>query len=597
MQKEKYNGIRQLLEFAGSARPLLAVARILSGISSAVMLVPFLCIYFAARELLTTISGGTVNTSALVRWGVIALVFTLAGLAVYFVALLLSHRTAFRTEKNLKMAVLKHLAQMPLGYFEENPSGKLRKIIDENSAQTQTFLAHQLPDLTGAYVTMLCSLALLLTFDWRIGVLLLLLFALSFALQFSTMNAKNMERMRAYQDAMEGMNHEAVEYVRGIAVVKVFGQTVKSFRRFNAAIEKYRDNIIAYTMGCRGGMIGFITVVNSSFFVLVPSALILGATSHGIMAFFQDFLFYVIFTPACAVMLNKIMYMSSYKMEAQEAMRRINTILSSPVQPEPGQPQKPKNHNIGFEDVSFTYTGAARPAVTHLNFIVSSGKFTALVGHSGSGKTTAASLIPRFYDVQQGRVTIGGTDVHEIAHADLMSQVAFVFQDPKLFKDSLLENIRAARPAAAREEVLRAAHLAQCDDILAKLPKGIDTVVGTKGVYLSGGETQRIAIARAILKDAPIIVLDEATAFADPENEYEIHKAFEGLTEGKTVLMIAHRLSTVQKANQILVFQEGGIVEKGTHTELLSQKGIYAGMWEKYLQTTQWHIGKEAAKC
>ena len=347
-------------------------------------------------------------------------------------------------------------------------------------------------------------------------------------------------------------------------------------------------------MSCKKGMVAINSVINSSFLVLVPAALIIGFVSNDLIDFMQSFLFYVIFSPACAVMLNKIMYMTSYKMQAEESMRRIDMILTAEPQKETDRPKHPAGYDVSFEDVTFTYAGAEQPAVSHLSFQAKTGTTTALVGHSGSGKSTTASLIPRFYDVQEGAVKIGGVDIRDIPHTDLMKMVAFVFQDPKLFKDSLLENIRAGRPSATREEVLQAAHLAQCDDILEKFPDGIDTVVGSKGVYLSGGETQRIAIARAILKNAPIVVMDEATAYADPENEQQIQKAFEGLVKGKTVIMIAHRLSTIQDADLILVMKQGALVESGTHDTLVHQGGEYAKMWSNYTKTTKWHIGNPA---
>lgn len=595
--KQKSNNINRLLEFCGESRWILTLSRILSGVSALFILAPFLCVYMAARELIAMFAGSTLDTSELLRWGIYALVFELVGLAIYFAALLCSHVVAFRTEKNLKMAALAHLAKMPMGYFDLNPSGKLRKIIDENSFQTQTFIAHQLPDLVGAYVTMIVSIILMLVFDWRVGLPLILLFGIGFFLQGSLIGKESMAFMKTYQDSLETMNHEAVEYIRGISVVKVFGQTVQSFTKFNEAIKSYRDYALGYTMSCRKGMVAFTAVINSGFLVLVPAAIIIGITSTNLVGFVQSFLFYVIFSPACAVMLNKILYMTNYKMQAEESMRRIDTILRAEPQFETDWPKTTNSHDVSFENVTFSYENTEHPAVEYLTFIAAAGGTTALVGHSGSGKSTAASLIPRFYDVQEGAVKIGGVDVRDMSHTDLMRKVAFVLQDPKLFKDTLLANICAARPTATRDEALKAAHLARCDDILEKFPKGIDTVVGGKGIYLSVGEAQRIAIARAILKDAPIVVLDEATAFADPENEHQIQQAFEGLMKGKTVIMIAHRLSTVQDAEQILVMKQGHIAEGGTHTELLKQNGEYARMWDNYLKTTQWHIENEVNLC
>ena len=583
-------GIKRILSFAGRYRGLLTFARCLSGISALFIIGPFICVYFAARELIAVFLGDQLNGQALLNWGLFALGLELVGVVLYFLALLSSHIVAFHIQKNLQMAALRHLAHMPIGYFNANPSGKLRKIIDENSFQTETFIAHQLPDLTGAQVTLIAGVCFMIIFDWRIGVPLIILYGMAFYLQSSLMGKNSAEFMRIYQDAQETMNHEAVEYIRGIAVVKVFGQTVKSFAKFHNAIETYNKYALAYTMSCKKGMVAFNAIVNSSFLVLVPIGFLVGFTTPTLRDFIQSFLFYVIFSPACAVMLNKIMYMTSYKMQAEESMRRIDMILTSKQQPEPAIPQYPDTYEVAFEDVTFAYDNTDHPAVSHLTFMAKAGAITALVGHSGSGKSTAASLIPRFYDVQDGAVKIGGVDIREIPQGDLMKMVAFVFQDPKLFKDSLLENIRAGRPSATREEVLKAAHLAQCDDILKKLPNGIDTIIGSQGIYLSGGETQRISIARAILKDAPIVVLDEATAYADPENEHQIQKAFDGLIKNKTVIMVAHRLSTVQDADQILVMKNGAIAESGTHSDLIKHQGEYAKMWDNYNKTVQWHI-------
>ena len=595
--KKKDDRIQRLLAFAGKRRWLLTTSHILSGISALFILIPYVCVYFAAKEMVAVFIGSSLNVNALMRWGGYALAAELIGLIIYFACLLCSHAAAFQMEKNLKMAALQHLAKMPMGYFDANPSGKLRKIIDENSTQTESYVGHQLPDLVGAYVTMIASLVLMLCFDWRIGLPLLLLFGIGFMLQFMLMGKDSMKFMQNYQDSLETMNHETVEYIRGISVVKVFGQTVQSFTKFNKAIKDYSDNAMAFTMACRTGMVAFTAVINSPFLVLIPAAVLSGVFSDNMVHFTENFLFYLIFTPACGVMLNKIMYMSNYKMQAQESMRRIDMILNAEQQSETEKPKQKTGNDIVFENVTFSYENALNPAAKNLSFVVKEGTTTALVGPSGCGKSTTASLIPRFYDVTEGKIKIGGVDVRELSQADLMKNVAFVFQNPKLFKESLLDNICAGRRDATREEALHAAHLAQCDDILAKFPDGIDTVVGSKGVYLSGGEAQRIAIARAILKDAPIIVLDEATAFADPENEVQIQKALTELTEGKTVIMIAHRLSTIQGGDQILVMKDGELAEQGNHTALLEKDGIYAHMWKDYIKTTKWHIGNEVITC
>ena len=592
-KKPRKTGIPRLLEFVGRHRPLLGVAQLLAGISALFLLGPFLCVYFAACELLAGLTSGGFDTAALVQWGVWALVLELAGLAFDYAALLCSHTVAFHTEKNLKMAALRHLSKMPMGYFEENPSGKLRKIIDENSGQVETYIAHQMPDLVSAQVTTVASLVLMLAIDWRIGLPLVALLIASFACQMSMMGEKTMNFMKRYQDAQEEMNHEAVEYVRGISVIKVFGQSVHSIRRFKEAINAYRDDALTFTMACKPGYVGFNTVVNAAFLVLIPAALI-GLTSTGdLTAFTENFLFYLIFAPACASVLNKIMYMSNYKMQAMESMRRIDTILLTREQPEVQEQQTTQDSDIRFEHVTFTYPTGEQPAISDVSFTARAGTVTALVGHSGSGKTTIGTLVPRFYDVQEGCITLGGVELSQLSKQELMARVAFVFQNPKLLKATLEENIRGGCKDAGREEILRAAHLAQCDDILAKLPEGIDSIVGGKGVYLSGGEVQRVAIARAILKDAPVIILDEATAFADPENEVQIQAALKELTKGKTVIMIAHRLSTIQDADQILVMKTGRLVEQGTHQELLGKHGEYARMWADYNQAITWKIDRK----
>lgn len=599
MKKPQKTGIPRLLEFTGQYRPLLGAAKLLAGVSALFLLGPFVCVYFAACELLSGLTGGGFDTASLVQWGAWALALELAGLAFDYAALLCSHTVAFHTEKNLKMAALRHLSRMPMGYFEENPSGKLRKIIDENSAQVESYLAHQLPDLVSAQVTTIASLILMLAIDWRIGLLLVVLLIASFACQMSMMGEKTMNFMKRYQDAQEEMNHEAVEYVRGISVIKVFGQSVHSIRRFREAINAYRDDALAFTMACKPGYVGFNTVVNAAFFVLIPTALIGLRAAGDLRAFTENFLFYLIFAPACASVLNKIMYMSNYKMQAMESMRRIDTVLLTREQSESQEPQTTQGSDIRFEHVTFTYPTGEQPAVSDVSFTAKAGIVTALVGHSGSGKTTIGTLIPRFYDVQEGRITLGGVELSRFSRQELMAKVAFVFQNPKLLKTTLEENIRGGCKGAGREEILRAAHLAQCDDILAKLPQGIDSMVGGKGVYLSGGEVQRVAIARAILKDAPVIILDEATAFADPENEVQIQAALKELTKGKTVIMIAHRLSTIRDADQILVMKQGRLKEQGTHEELLEKNGEYARIWEDYNQAIAWKIdqNEEAKPC
>ena len=442
-------------------------------------------------------------------------------------------------------------------------------------------------------------ISLLFVFDWRLGICCLIPLAISVFFLKKMMGGDNADFMSGYMTALENMNKEAVEFVRGIPVVKVFQQTIYSFKNFHAAIEEYKKYASGYAICCRIPLTGFNITLNGTFILLIPTALMLFSAASGQadrQKLFLDFLFYSLFTPVCTTMMNRIMFASEQLMAAKSAVSRIEAILQEKPLKESNTQKQPKDASVVFGDVSFTYPGAKKKALYHVSFEVPDGKKIALVGASGSGKSTAASLIPRFYDVQEGDVLVGGVDVREIAKNDLMDQIAFVFQNTRLFNDTLLENIRASRPDATREEVMRAAEAAQCQDIIERLPNGLDTIVGSGGTYLSGGENQRIALARAILKDAPIIILDEATAFADAENEHQIQLAFEGLTSGKTVLMIAHRLSTIQDADMILVFGDGKIIERGNHDELLKQNGAYASMWKEYQTQIIWKVGTTVRK-
>ena len=524
-----------------------------------------------------------------------ALLFSVLSIFLYFLALIFSHLAAFRTATNMRKKAVHHIVELPLGYFSQNASGRLRKVIDDNAGLTEGFLAHQLPDLTGAVVMPVAVIILIFVFDWRMGICCLIPMAVSVIFLKQMMGGDNADFMSKYMTALETMNKEAVEYIRGIPVVKVFQQTIYSFKNFHNAITEYEKFASGYALKCRIPMTGFTVALNSTFVLLIPVAMIILSGLSGHISYEEtvlDFLFYALFTPVCTTMMNRIMFASEQLMAAKSAVSRVEAVIQEKTLPESAQKQKPADTGIVFKNVSFSYPRASEKALDNVSFEVPAGKTVALVGASGSGKSTAASLIPRFYDVQEGSVLIGGADVRNIDKRDLMENVAFVFQNTRLFKDTLLENIRAARPSATREEVLKAAEMARCTEIIDRLPNGLDTVVGSGGTYLSGGENQRIALARAILKDAPIVVLDEATAFADAENEHQIQLAFEELTKGKSVLMIAHRLSTIQDADRILIFKDGKIIERGTHNELLEKKGTYASMWKNYQTSVSWKVGE-----
>ena len=596
MNKKKNSELSQMFKFAGNRHWLTIAGCVLAGISTVLSMIPFVCIWFVVRDIVNAMIQGDQSLAiASGHYAWLAVAFSLVSIFLYFLALCCSHLAAFRTATNMKKEAMHHIVMLPLGYFSQNASGRLRKIIDDNAGLTEGFLAHQLPDLTGAVVMPIAVIILLFVFDWRLGICCMVPLVISVFFLKKMMGGENANFMSGYMSALENMNKEAVEFVRGIPVVKVFQQTVYSFKNFRAAIEEYKKYASGYAICCRIPLTGFNVTLNGTFILLIPVAMMIFAGTSGqsdTQKLFFDFLFYSLFTPICTTMMNRIMFASEQLMAAKSAVSRIEAVLQEKPLEVAQAPKMPKDASVVFQDVSFTYPGAKKKALDHVSFEVPVGKTVALVGASGSGKSTAASLIPRFYDVQEGTIFVGGVDVRRIAKEDLMEEIAFVFQNTRLFNDTLLENIRAARPNATRTEVMKAAEAAQCGDIIKRLPKGLDTVVGNGGTYLSGGENQRIALARAILKDAPIIVLDEATAFADAENEHQIQLAFEGLTHGKTVLMIAHRLSTIQNADQILVFGDGNIIERGNHDELLKKNGVYASMWKEYQTQITWKVGK-----
>ena len=594
--KKKKSDVAVLLDYAGGHKGLTFLGLTLSGVSMVLSMVPYICIWLVARELIAAAPNWT-QAQGITRYGWMAFAAAVGGIVLYFLGLMCTHLAAFRTASNIRKRGVAHVMEAPLGYFDANASGLIRGRLDAAAADTETLLAHNLADIVGTVVLFVSMVVLMFVFDWRMGAACLLAAVISILAMFSMMGGKNAKFMAEYQAALDRINKAGTEYVRGIPVVKIFQQTVYSFKAFQQAIEEYSAKAEHYQADvCRTPQSINLSVTEGAFVFLVPAALFLapGALAAGSFAgFVTDFAFYAVFSAIISTALARIMFASSGIMLAGTALGRIRMVMEAPALKIPEHPKEPQGSRVEFRDVSFTYDGAETPALSHVSFTAEPGQTVALVGPSGGGKTTAASLIPRFWDVDSGSVTVGGADVRELDSAALMGQVAFVFQDTRLFKESLLENIRAARPDASREEVLAAAHAAQCDDILEKLPQGLDTVVGARGVYLSGGEQQRIALARAILKDAPIVVLDEATAFADPENEALIQKAFAQLTRGRTVIMIAHRLSTVVGADKIIVLDKGQAVEEGTHDQLLAAGGLYARMWSDYNQAIQWKITSE----
>lgn len=583
-----------LMDYAGRRRVLTYLSWVLSAVSALTALVPFIFVWLIVREVIQANGNFAAVQGSLSVYGWWAVGSALISMLVYFAALMCSHVAAFRVAGNMRKRAMRHIGALPVGFMNSLGSGRVRRIVNESSGATETYLAHQLPDMVGAFATPVGMIVLLFVFDWRLGLLSLIPTVLGFIIM-SKMTGKDMARkMKEYQSALENMNNEAVEYVRGVPVVKTFGQTVFSFKRFKGSIDSYHTWVIAYTKSLMWPMVAFTTAINCVFVPLIIAGLCF--TAGGVDGtFLLNLIFYIIFTPIISVTLMKVMFMSENNMIVSDALQRIGGILTIKPLPEPSAPQKPKDNSVAFENVTFAYEGTDRNAIDGIALHVKAGETVALVGPSGGGKTTAAGLIARFWDTASGAVKVGGVNVKDIDRQTLNDTVAYVFQDSKLLKTSIFENVRMGRPSATREEVLAALHNAQCDDILNKFPHGVDTVIGSKGVYLSGGEQQRIAIARVMLKNAPVLVLDEATAFADPENEAAVQRAFERLAAGRTVIMIAHRLTTVQNADRIYVLKDGKIAEEGTHAQLMSEKGIYSNMYEEYRTTIAWKVG--GAKC
>lgn len=590
----KNKSLSELMSYAGKRKYLTYMSWILSAVSALLSLLPFIYIWMIIKEVLE-VQPDFSRATGIVHNGWMAVIFSLISMGVYFGALMCSHVSAFRVASNIRKKAIRHVTELPLGFTGEMGSGRIRRIINESSAATETYLAHELPDMAGAVALPIGMLVILFVIDWRFGIVSLIPVVLGFLAMFQMTGPSMAHDMKQYQNAMEAMNNEAVEYVRGVPVVKTFGQSVFSFQRFKNAIDHYYKFCISYTKKCRMPMLLFTTCINSTFAFLIVLGLVLSNSQTAGADVLINLIFYIIFTPVIVNMLMKVMYMSENMMMVNDALQRIHSILDEKPLPEPVSPQVPQDHSLEFSDVTFCYKNADVNALEHVSFQVDPGQTIALVGPSGGGKTTAASLISRFWDVNSGSIKIGGINVKEIGKRKLAETVSYVFQDSRLLKTSILENVRLARPDATREQVEDALHRAQCDDIVEKMPRGMDTIIGTKGIYLSGGEQQRISIARAILKNSPILVLDEATAFADPENEVLVQKAFEELAKDKTVIMIAHRLTTIKNADCIYVLKDGRMKESGTHEMLLEKEGLYHKMWNDYQTTISWKVG--GAKC
>lgn len=593
-KKKEGGGIGELLAYAGNRKFLTYLGMGLSAVSQLLSFGPYVCIWFVARDLIAAAPNWSEATDIAV-YGWWAVGFALASIVVYFAGLMCTHLAAFRCASNIRKATSEHLLKLPLGYFDTHATGELRRIVDGCAASTETLLAHMLPDISGAAAMVAGLLVLLFAFDWRLGAACLISVVVSFGAMATMMSGKGGEFMKAYMGALVRMNKTGTEYVRGIPVVKVFQQTVHSFKAFHDAIVDYARMAQDYAgTFCRAPQVANLTALNGLVAFFLPVALLLAPGEADFARFVANFAFYSIFSAVVPTAMTKLMFMGEASQMSADSLARIRGIMEAKPLAVSTALKHPAGNDVCFDDVSFTYEGAEAPAVDHVSFDVPAGSTLALVGPSGGGKSTCASLIPRFWDATSGRVLVGGVDVRDIDPHELMDHVAFVFQANKLFHQTLADNVRAARPDATDEEVREALAAAQCDDIVAKLPRGIDTMLGTGGAYLSGGEIQRVALARAILKDAPIVVLDEATAFADPENEALIQRAFAHLACGRTVIMIAHRLSTVVGADKIVVLDQGRVQETGTHAELLSRDGLYAKMWAEYERAASWKIAAAA---
>lgn len=583
-----------LFRHMGMFRITMVISIVLSAVSSVINLYAFVCVYNVAKEIVRSLGNiHSLDQIYMVEMGWRAVYLILMSFGIYGTALLFSHITAFNTVAKLRIQIVRHIGNLPLGYHTTNPSGKQRKIIEKNSDNLETLIAHQIPDFAGAVALPAAFLVFMFMYDWRLSFICLIPILIGFGILYYMLKDESEGFARQYQKSAEDISNAVTEYVRGIAVVKVFRQTASSFRRYKAAVKEYGDYLLKYALSMQNTDSAYHAAINGIFFFLIPGGIILFNAGSSPEKTVLSFLFFSVLIPTVVTILARIMNSSSNLMLSRASLDAIDQILKEKPLPETKTPQLPIGYDISLDHVSFSYEEAAGKALDDVSFDVPEGTITALVGESGGGKSTIANLVARFWDVDEGVIRVGGVDVREMDYKHWMEQVSIVFQDTNLFKMSIIENVAVFNPHASRGDILQALHLAQCDDILEKLPQGADTVIGTKGIYLSGGEMQRIALARAILKNAPVVLLDEATAFADAENEYLIQKALDELLRGKTVIMIAHRLSTIIHADQICVLERGRIVEKGTHRELMDMHGVYAGMYEEYQSSISWRIGEE----
>ena len=594
MKEKKQGDLSRLMYYAGDHKYFTYASLVLAALSALIALVPFYYIWKIMKEVLE-VRPNYSEAVHIKEYGWMAVAFALIAMVIYIAALMCSHKAAFRVQVNMRTAMMNHIMKLPLGYVESEGTGKIRKIVADSSAATETYLAHNLPDKVVSFATPVGLLAMMMVFDYRLGLISLIPAVIAFALMGTLMMGPKMaEDMKQYQNALETMSAEAVEYVRGVPVVKTFGQTVFSFKRFKNAIDEYEKWTLGYTKNMMLPMVAFTTSANGIFAALIIAAYVF--TGHGVTdKFILNLIFYILITSVLTVTLMKIAFAGESQLMVRDAINRMDGILNMKPLPEPADGQTPKDTSVELDKVVFSYAGADKNAVDGISLKIASGEHVAFVGPSGGGKTTLASLIARFWDVNSGAVKIGGVNVKDINSETLMNEVSYVFQDSRLLKMSILENIRMGRPDATDAEVMEALKNAQCMDIIEKFPDGVNTVIGSKGVYVSGGEAQRLSIARAFLKNATILILDEATAFADPDNERQVQKAFETLSKDKTVIMIAHRLSTVTNADRIYVLADGRIAENGTHDELNSANGIYTHMWSEYNKSVKWKVGKAGA--